>query len=187
LGQVKGIAVLSCLRYVREKHGAEGFERLHATLQPATRAVVDARILPHAWVPSDVIVDVNVQADALFGHGDLQLCVELGRYLANNSLPTVFKLFFRFGSPTYLFDKAPKLWSAHYDSGALTVLPASDSSARMRVEGFDAPHRAHCLAIKGWALEAIAMAGSRIVSAEESLCRTRGDPFCEFAAEWADK
>jgi hypothetical protein len=186
LAQVKGIAILSCLRFVRERYGDEGVDRLHAALGPQSRELLDARILPHAWAPSSLIVELNVKADELFGSGDLELCVEMGRYLANTSLPTVFKLFFRLGSPTFLFDKASKLWSAHYDSGRLSVVPESHRAARLRIEDFDAPHRAHCLAIKGWAMEAIAMTGSRILSAEETLCRTRGDAACEFAATWGD-
>jgi hypothetical protein len=186
MARVKGIAVLSCLRFVRERHGEEGLERLRAAITPEHRSMLDARVLPHAWTPFELIVDLNVQADALFGVGDLQLCVEMGRYAASASLPTVFKVFFRLGSPRFLFDTASKLWSAQFDSGRLTVSSDSDTSARLRIEDFEAPHRSHCLAVKGWALEAITLSGARPVRAEETHCRTWGHPYCEFSAAWAD-
>jgi hypothetical protein len=186
MARVKGIAILSCLRFVRERYGEEGLQRLREALKPEQRALLDQRILPHAWAPFQLIVDLNVQTDALFGAGDLQLCVEMGRYAAGASLPTVFKVFFRLGSPRFLFDTAAKLWSAQFDSGRLTVLPDSDTSARLRIEDFEEPHRSHCLAIKGWALEAITLSGARPLLADETHCRTWGHPYCEFAATWTN-
>jgi hypothetical protein len=184
MAQVKGIAVASCLRFVRDRYGEEGLQRLKAALRPEHRAMVDGHVLPHAWAPFELILDLNVEADRLFGAGDLQLCLELGRAAANASLPTIFKLFYRLGSPSLLLDKAPKLWSAHYDSGRLVIVANAERNARLRIEEFDTPHRAQCLAVMGWALEAIEMSGARVREAEETLCRTRGDPCCEYAASW---
>src|SRR5688572_10535218 len=70
LAQVKGSAITARIRYVRERFGEDGYRQLVAALSADERALIQGRILPHAWVPYDLFVDVNVEADRLFGKGD---------------------------------------------------------------------------------------------------------------------
>ena len=180
----KGVAVIARLKWVQQVHGDAGFNQLLAALPQASRDVVDARILPHGWVPLQVFIDVLVTLDALFGRGDLALCRELGGWAAAENLPRVFKIFFRFGSPTFLFDRAAKLWRSHYDSGTLAVLDREETGARLVISDFAAPHRAHCLSVLGWAAKSIELWGAGVTYAEEEKCRTRGDAACEMVARW---
>jgi hypothetical protein len=187
MARVKGIAVLSRLRFVKERYGDEGLERLLRALPTEERALVDQHLLPHAWAPFSLFVNVNERADALFGKGDLGLVLEMGAFAARVSLPTIFRPFLRFGSPRFLFSRASKIWNTHYDSGRLDLIEDSPRSARLRIEGFETPHRAHCTAVLGWAKEAIVLTGAIVQFAEQTRCRTRGDPFCEISARWMEK
>lgn len=180
----KGVAVLARLKWVQQVHGDAGFTRFLAALPPSTRDAVDARILPHGWVSFQVFIDVLVTLDGLFGQGDLSLCRELGGWAAAENLPRVFKIFFRFGSPTFIFDRAAKLWSSHYDSGTLVVVDREETAARLVISDFAAPHRAHCLSVLGWAAKSIELSGSEVTYAEEEKCRTRGDEACEMVVRW---
>lgn len=180
----KGIAVTSRLHFVEEKYGPEGTGRLLAALTAEDRSLIDARILPHAWVPFDLFVRVNVEADRLFGKGDLKTCFEMGAYAAELSLPRVFKLFYRLGTPMFIFTKAAKLWSAHYDSGRLTATRDEQGLVHLEICNFGQPHRAHCLSVLGWAAKSIELSGAKVTRADEVKCRTWNHSACELVVGW---
>ena len=185
MGNVKGSAISARLRFVRERHGQGGIDRLLAALTPGSRALLDARVLPQAWVPADLFIDLLVQADRLFGKGDLELCVEMGRYSAEVNLPTLYKVFYRLGSPMFILRKAASLWSVHYDSGHLTATPLAEGHARLAIEGYDRPHRAHCRSVLGWATRSVELSGGTVLSAVDEKCRAKGDDACEMAVEFS--
>ena len=187
MARVKGIAVLARLRFVKERYGDEGLEQLLRALPTEERTLIDEHLLPHEWAPFSLFVNVNQRADALFGRGDLALILEMGAYAARTALPTIFRPFLRFGSPKFLFSRASKIWNTHYDSGRLDLIEDSPRTARLRIEGFETPHTVHCHAILGWVREAIVLTGAVVQFAEETRCRTRGDPFCEISARWMEK
>jgi hypothetical protein len=64
--------------------------------------------MPHAWVPFDLFIDVNVEIDRLYGKGDLALCREMGRYGARLNLPTLYRIFYRLGSLGFILRKAAR-------------------------------------------------------------------------------
>ncbi len=96
----------------------------------------------------------------------------------------LYKLFYRLGSPLYIFRRAAQLWSVHYDSGQLAAMELGDRAARLEIVGFASPHRVHCLSVLGWATRSIELSGGTVVSADEERCRARGDDTCEMAVRW---
>lgn len=184
MANVKGAAVTARLRYVRERHGEDGTRRLLDEVPTGVRAALKERILPQEWVPYDVFVELGAAADRLFGRGDLALCYELGRYAAEVNLPTLYKLFYRLGSPLYIFRKAAQLWSVHYDAGQLAAMEEGKNGARLEIIGFDRPHRVHCLSVLGWAARSVELSGGLVLVAEEERCRARGDETCELVVKW---
>ncbi len=184
MAHCKGLAVSSRLRWVQEQHGPAGLERLEAELSAEHRELLAGHVLPHAWVPMALFIEVNVAADRLFGAGDLLLCQQMGAWAAEATLPKVFKLFYRLGTPMFIFERAAKLWSAHYDTGRLE--PSRDEAGVVHLKLYDVeqPHRAHCLSVLGWAAKSIELSGAKPTLAEERRCRTRGEPFCELCLAW---
>lgn len=184
MAQVKGSAILSRLQYVEAKHGAQGSERLISSLAAETQGVLRRGLLAHQWAPYDAFVDVNVVADRLFGKGDLALCFEMGRHSAETNLPTLYRIFYRLGSPMFIFRKAARVWEVHYDSGRLVPVQDDERVIRVKILDFERPHRAHCLSVLGWAARSVEMSGATLTRAEEEKCRTRGDHACEMVCAW---
>ncbi len=184
MAHCKGIAVMARLRWVESHHGAQGLDRFLGALTPADRATLDGHVLPHAWVPLDLFIHVNEVADRLFGQGDLQLCVELGAWSAEQNLPRLFRLFYRLGTPMFIFNNAARLWSAHYDSGKLETWREESGLAHLVIKDFDQPHRAHCFSVLGWATKSVEISGAKVTQSLERRCRTRGDEVCELVVGW---
>lgn len=184
MAQVKGSAITTRIKYVRESFGEAGYRRLRDALTEESRGVIEARVMPHEWVPYSAFIDLNVTADKLFGTGDLSLCYQMGRYGAEVNLPTLYRIFYKLGTPHFIFHKAARLWEMHYDSGRLVPLSSGPKSLRIRIEDFESPHRAHCLSVLGWATKSVEMSGADVSTSEENLCRTRGDDACEMSLAW---
>ncbi|MDQ3035612.1 MAG: hypothetical protein M3Y87_24615 [Myxococcota bacterium] len=186
---VKGSTVTARVRWVRELYGEPGVRRLKDALDPESRRALEGRILPHEWVPFDLFVAVSTELDRLYGQGDLELCRELGRYSARANLPTLYRIFYSLGSPAFIIRRAARVWDVHYSSGRLDAHTATEDdgveSARLRIIGFQTPHRTHCLAVVGWCEQSVQLSGGKLVGpAFESQCRTRGDAVCEIVARW---
>jgi hypothetical protein len=184
MSEVKGSAIVARQRFVRERFGEEGYARLLLALDERTRARLSGRVLPHEWVPFEVFVSFIVEADRLFGAGDLRLCYEMGGYAAEVNLHSLYRLFYRLGSPMFFLHKAPRIWDAHYTSGKLTVAEEGPCKGRLDIEGFDEPHQALCQGLLGWAAKAVELSGGHLDQVGERLCRTRGDALCALVIEW---
>lgn len=184
MAQVKGSAITSRVRYVRDRFGEQALRQVKAALPAQHRTALDGKVLPHAWVPYELFVILNVEVDRLFGKGDLGLCREMGRYSAEVNLPTLYRIFYKLGTPMFIFSKAARLWQVHYDSGSMTPVEDGPGCVRLRIEGFEEPHRAHCLSVLGWAEQSVEISGAQVYDAGEEKCRTRGDDLCELVLRW---
>jgi hypothetical protein len=184
LPSVKGSAITSRVRYVRDRFGESALRRLKVELSDGHRVALEGKVLPHAWVPYDLFIALNTKIDTLFGKGDLGLCREMGRYSAEVNLPTLYRIFYKLGTPMFIFSKAARLWQVHYDSGSLTPVQETPERVRLRIEGFAEPHRAHCLSVLGWAEQSIEISGAVVTDGREDKCRTKGDGACELLLEW---
>ena len=184
MAQVKGSAITSRVRFVRERGDDEqAFRAVKDRLSEASRARIEQGVLPHSWVPYSLFIELNVAADAVLGRGDLELCREMGAYGAQVNLPTLYRIFLRFGSVPFLLRKASRLWEVHYDSGALDV-DIHDDWAYLMIRGFDEPHRAHCLSVLGWAEGAGQLTGASVIDAREEECRLEGADVCRLLLRW---
>ena len=182
--QVKGSAITSRIRFVRERGGGEEpWLDVKRRLSPASRSRVEQGVLPHAWVPFSLFVELNEAADAVLGGGDLALCREMGSHGARVNLPTIYRIFLRFGSIPFILRKGSRLWDVHYDSGRLDVDIRKDE-ADLSIADFASPHRAHCLSVLGWAEGAGLLTGAKDIEARELGCRVKGDDACRFHIRW---
>jgi len=122
-----------------------------------------------------------VVADKLLGNGDLQLCYQMGAHSCEQNLTGIYRMFFRFGSISFILSRAAKAFRSQYDAGTMERLETERDHAHLRLLDFPSPERAHCLAIKGWMVRAAELSGSDVVEMNEQ-CRLLGDEHCEWHA-----
>jgi hypothetical protein len=180
MAKVRGSALVTRVAFVKERYGDEGWRRFETLLSPVTRRIVGATIDPRAWYPFEAFVDVNVRADALFGRGDYKLCFEMGGYGADRNMTTLYRVFFRLGSVSFVMGKAASLWSEHYDGGRLVTDGEDRKRFTLRIEDFPAPHCAHCMSVAGWAKRTVELTGATVLDTQRTACRNWRDAACTF-------
>ena len=184
MANVKGSALSSRILWVQLEHGDAGYKRLLHQASPELRSAIEMGINKAKWYSFELFVELNETLDRLFGTGDRALIKPLGRFGADANLKTIYRLFYKIGSVHWILGRAVRLWSAHYDSGFLEVATRGPKAAVLRIRGFATPHAAHCLSVLGWAERSIELSGGKHPIIEESLCRTRGDDFCQLDVVW---
>jgi hypothetical protein len=184
VANVKGSALSSRVLWVQLGHGAAGTDRLLAQCSPELRAVIAGGIEKARWYPFDQFIELNLLIDRLFGRGDLELVRMLGRHGADANLTTIYRLFFKVGSPLWILSRTLRLYSAHYDTGWAEVTTRGANAAVLRIRNVEQPHRVHCLSVAGWAERSIELSGGKHAFVEESRCRTAGDELCQLDVAW---
>jgi hypothetical protein len=185
VSNVKGSALASRLLWVRLGHGEAGLERLEAAASSELAPTLVNGVAMARWYPFSVFIELNEVIDRLFGHGDLALVKELGRFGADANLKTVYRLFYKVGTVRWILGRAARLWGAHYDSGEMRIVEDRPGFGILEVVGFDTPHRIHCLSVAGWAERSVEISGGKDALVEETSCRARGDAQCLFRVTWS--
>ena len=181
---MKGSSLSSRVLWVQLHHGASGIDRICAEASADLRMNLERGLSKSTWYPFEQFIELNLVIDRLFGRGDLGLVKQLGRYGADANLTTIYRLFYKVGSPQWILGRTVRLWSAHYDSGDCEVATRGVRAAVLRVRGFATPHPVHCMSVAGWAERSIELSGGKRPILEESKCRTRSEDVCQFDVTW---
>jgi hypothetical protein len=112
MARVKGSAVLSTLRYVREKYGEGAVDGILASLPEEDRQAIGTSPLVSAWYPMPVFLRFMEEAERQLGPKDPELARNMGRASAEYGLSTVYKVFFKVGSPEFIIGRATRVFGS---------------------------------------------------------------------------
>lgn len=169
--------------YVETKYSHAGLEKWTLRATPALKAVLSRSHIHEEWVDFALFVEATELVDTIFGHGNLALAWDIGRFAAEHNIGFWRSVMMRVVSPTIVLSMAGSLWSHHYDTGRLVATREGDG-VQVRILDFLRPHRTHCLSIGGWMERSLELGPSKQVRVREVSCRTRGDESCAFVLAW---
>jgi hypothetical protein len=180
--QVRGSILRSRVHYVRA-HQAAALPLITERLPPELQEALPKGFLETRWYPFPWLTAFTDAADAVMGRGDQRLAYEMGRFSCDQNLPTLYRVFFRFGSPRYILDRAAKAWRAQFDAGDMAVIETTPTSATVELSHVPEPHRGHCLGVTGWISRAVELTGEDLQGIDET-CRAAGDERCTWHVRW---
>ncbi len=183
--QVKGSTLVPRWAYLEEKATPEQKARVLERLSPELRRDLEAGVLHNRWYPFEYLLQLVRALDQVLGRGDQALILELGKYAAEKVLPTIYRVFYKVGSPEYIIKRATRVWAQYYSSGRLTLVTLGPRKVKILLEDFATPAHEHCLSVQGWIIKTLEMSGARDIRLQQAQCRDRGGPVCEFVATWA--
>lgn len=183
MARVKGTAIVASMRYVTERFGQGALTALLRGLPEECRREFEAGILVSTWYPMVLFLRFMQEAEKRHGAEEPDLVRRMGRASAEYGLKTVYKIFFKVGSPEFIIQRAARVFGSYYDTGNLKVLETSRGRALLELEGFfGAPQ--FCDRILGWMERTVELAGAKNLRASHSLCTHRGDAVCRFEGIW---
>ncbi len=116
MAQVKGTAVQSSMRYVRERFGEEALAKILDALPEGDRAPL-ASVLASSWCPMGAFLRFMQEAKGQLGGREPDVLRNMGRASAEYGVTGVYKIFFKVGSPEFIISRATRVFSSYYDTG----------------------------------------------------------------------
>lgn len=175
----RGVNFVYAKEYVVLQYGEEGWERVLGRLSSdAARVWRSPLMLTGTYSFAAFKALAGALAAEAGGKGDENLA-KMYEFIADRSLSSIYKVFFRMASPSFVVNNYPRLWARFFTAGAVAVREAGTGTA---IVEFTLPSifldwlPAACL---GYSTKAVTMAGGRELSMAEVSRVRRAD------GEWA--
>jgi hypothetical protein len=169
--------------FTEREFGPDAVGRVLAAL-PAEDRTLLGDVQAIGWYPVEPVLRYHRSLDTLYGKGDLALCERAGRFSAGWSLNTVLKVFLRFRSPTWLIDRATRVWDRYHDTGQWTVTTPAPHKFIGELTGFGVRDHGFCARLRGWLAGAVELTGGTNAEVHETKCTCRGQDRCVFVVSW---
>jgi predicted hydrocarbon binding protein len=183
--QVKGNLLASRERYVREHWGGPAVRDVAERLGPDVRAVFESTILPFAWHPFRVMAAIDRAIIEGPMGGDVTEMKAFGATVARYDLPTLYKMLFKLGTPSFLVKRVGVVYRTYVRGGAMEPQEVTPRSAGVALTEGALPLYFCQQGVPGWFTAAIELSGGKDVRVEEATCVHRGAPQCSWRSTWA--
>ncbi|MDO9026632.1 MAG: hypothetical protein Q7U87_01990, partial [bacterium] len=129
--RARGVNFVYSREYIQSRHGMNLWEKLLTRLPPQTAKLWAGPLLSLSNYPfADFKLMLQALSDEL-GTEKREKTAELYAYIADRSLSTLYKVFFKFSQPAFVLKNYPKLWERFFTSGEVTVISAEKGTAEI--------------------------------------------------------
>lgn len=182
--KVKGSALRSTMNYLREHYTATQVQKILGRLTEDQRAAAEKPVLTSSWYDAALLYDL-MRAMAAESSGDPRdLYRTLGRQSCDDGLNTVYRVFFKVGTPSFMLKFTIQVWSNYYSEGKMALVEGGQQAAYLRIEGARSVDEAMCYRVTGWLERALELSGARSIHMAHSSCVHTGSGACEWKAAW---
>jgi hypothetical protein len=189
VAQIKGNAIGGLKDFVERRYGPEGLDVLLQEADERDVAVFRGLILRAGWYPVGTWNRMSEAFVSNLAGGDVEIYNEMGVYVADQDLNTIYKLLLKLASPAMLMPRLGWLWDRYFDFGKLETEQKDDRLFLVRVHApteVDAGlSRLTCsVGIPGWFLRAVVLTGAAGATVRHHACRFDGARACEIDIAW---
>ncbi len=182
--KVKGSAIISTIDYIKIHFGEEGKNKVFARLPDEEQKIVNQIIFSSRWYPFSIYINLNQFTDSIFGKGDLELVRVMGAFGAEHDLKTIYKLFYRMGSPQFILKRASQVFATYYDQGRMQALDSSSDWAVIEISEFPDITEVYLQRVSGWLEKTVELSGGQQPKVVATKKIKGGNPVVEFKATW---
>jgi hypothetical protein len=179
----RGPNFLFTKKFIISEYGNDVWEILLKTLPKEIAAVWEGAILAHQSYPFSAFKAMVAALAQETQHVEDKETARLYEYIADGSLNTMYKLFFKITSPSFVIKNYPKLWSKFFETGKVEVPVSEKGHALVK---FTLPEifldwlPPACL---GYSKKAVEMAGGRNLTMKEKSKSSLPDAWWEIVYE----
>jgi hypothetical protein len=182
--KLRGTGVLALPAFIQSKF-PDRFHEWLDSLPEESAAIHKSRLLAfELYSVRDALIVPTEKMCELFYGGNEHGAWESGHFSASYALNGIYKVFFRFGKPQFIIDRASRVFSTYYSEGTLRVAESSSNGCVLKLENFPTAYRVVEMNIAGWAKGALELMGKKDITVELTRRGTKGDAFTEYVVEW---
>jgi len=179
----KGSGVISMINYAKQHGDEQRFERFLQRFSPEDRETLGGIVTPVMRFKETTNQALINNLVAEFLDGDPERAVELGRFIIDDGLSTIYRVFFKVGSPKMIIARANRLWRQYHEVGSLETFDIESKSIRVRLT-FPYTDLAFCRLMTGTVFSSLERSGANNVILKHEKCAAKGDPYCQYYVTW---
>lgn len=184
--RARGVNFIYAKEYILKTHGEEFWKTLISKLPADTAKLWTSPLLSLSNYPFKEFKLMVYALNKELNSDDIQNTAALYAFIADRSLNTLYKVFFRMANPSFVLKNYPKLWDRFFTSGEVTVPVAEKNTAQIK---FKLPEMFLDWlpgACYGFSKKAVEMAGGRDMKMKEMSKKMLDDGEYEiiYNLEW---
>jgi len=182
--EIKGTAVKSIYEFVQKKF-PDRLKEWIDELPEASRKIMEEAIFATQWYPLDEAGGIPTKKLGLLFYDDIKKGAwECGRFSAEMALTGVYKVFIKLATPSYIIDRATKIFSTYYRPTELSVVDKGKNSVKLHIQKFPSPDRVIEYRIAGWMERALEINNCKNINMKIPQSLTLGHPVTEINITW---
>lgn len=122
--------------FIRSTHGAVVWEQVLSEMPESAGSVWQQPLLLTGAYPFSAFKEMLAALARVVGEIPEQETTQMYEFIADKSLSSIHKFFFRFADASFVIKRYPILWQRFFKSGEVRVLEAANGRARLE---FDLP------------------------------------------------
>ena len=187
---LKGMSYRTTLGFIKSKVGEEGLQKAIATLPDDARSAFQKGVLATEFYPFEWIVLLQQAGLSVIGGDKRSVLREMGRFSAENALTTVYKIFFKVGSPEFIIKKATAVYATYFKGGGeIRMVEESKGFIRMQIDRYPGGHPEFCRRLDGYYEMILELSGAKNIQVVHGSCAYASNPpgkACEWTAKWSE-
>lgn len=184
MGNIRGLSIVSAVKYIRQKHGEDGFNKVIEEVPEQYRKYLTEKCEAMQWYPMPALINLMRATDKVMGQSDYKECEEIGKFSAEVAFGGLYKMFLEMGKPHTIIRRAPLAWRLINETGEMEIEVMSENSTKAKVTDFEDNDKAHCHYLIGYFQQVLTLTGGKNVTVKELQCVLEGADCCEFEAKW---
>ncbi|MBN2274354.1 MAG: hypothetical protein JXR41_14430 [Bacteroidales bacterium] len=183
--EVKGTAIKTTRDFIKTRF-PDRYKDWFNSLPDKSKALYETALDATGWYPLDDAYTCPInKAIEMFYPGDPKKGgEEIGKYSAEVALKGFYKVFLLVASPTYLIQRASKIFTTFYQPSKIEVEVVNSNSAILKIIDFEGIDEALEYRIAGWVLKAVEMANCKEPVYEMRSSLAKGDKETAIAYIW---
>lgn len=181
---VKGSALVSTIELVESKYGKEGIEKVFSKLPEEDQIIFKDPIIQSEWYPFRLYVGLTEMVDRVFGIGDYSLVREIGKYSAEHDLKTIYRIFYKIGSPQYIIKQAGKVFTTYFDFGDFKTPVNKKGNVVAEIYGIPEISPVFLQRIRGFMEKTLELSGAKNPKVYPAKQEKDGQVIAVFNAFW---
>jgi len=159
---VRGAVILGLRAWVGTQSGSSGEERLRAALGKSEATLLfESAVVNTTLVPASAFKSLSEQMIAHLGLEGPRGFHAAAGHVALGDLAGYMKVLLKFGSPSFLIHRFPRIFKHYFSHGGIEVVSESDGRAHVRVSGASAYGDGALEGTPGWIRAAITYSGAK--------------------------
>jgi len=183
---LRGTAVDATRRFIFKRRDHPDWDRFWEQLTPDQRHAMEGNVRPKQWylVPDHAAV-LALAAQHLAPDEQETFLTDIGRFVMDDGVTTIYRMFFRVISPSFVIRLSSLFWFQFYKGSKLKILHRERKRVQAVVVDASFCSVPLCHTIKGGMLAALENAGARRVVVDHHACKsTSNKPACEYYFSW---